>query len=134
MAMALLRYHLQDNKDVVVESAASLKEHEGKILSGRPASEGTTEVLSEKGLLEFLNHHRSRFVGDIDVASYDEVHCMSEENMQVVKELFPETNPKVMLSDNGGIPNPFQKGVEAYRECYATLMSATAQMANRLRR
>lgn len=134
MAEALLKYHLGEEKckNFTVASAATLREHEGEILAGRPANEKSIAVLSENGLSGVLDNHSSQWIGDLDISSYDKIICMSQGNADAVKELNSDSQPEVAYEAYGGVPNPYEKGMVEYRECYEIINTLTAELAKAL--
>jgi protein-tyrosine-phosphatase len=115
MMQVLLQQQL--GQQVRVESAGI---REG--CAGQSANEHSVLCMSERGI--DLTGHQSRWVGDLDLSEYSHIVCVGEPEAQVVCGLLPQGSKTVVLIANesrGGVPNPYEKGLDAYRECLATL-------------
>lgn len=137
MTEAMLRTKLlklgQDN--VIVDSAATQeKSEQGELLAGRRASEGTTNVLTANGMGAMIRRHRTKHISSVDLGLYDEIWCMADSNRQAVLAQDPSVANKafVLMADQGGVPNPYQKPQEEYDKCYTALDPVLEAMAYRL--
>jgi protein-tyrosine-phosphatase len=128
MMQALLQKELGDGFQV--ESAGIRKE-----AAGQPANENSLVCMHERGI--DLNGHRSRWIGNLDPSDYAYIVCVGEKEAEEVAEM-PGFDPKettllIANGENGGVPNPFQKGLPAYRECLALLDTVMPQVADIIR-
>lgn len=133
MAKALLLHKLHElgNDNVIVSSAATLKEHEGRLLDGRRASEGTTNALAKHGLKHLITGHRSAHIGKRTLSMYDKILCMDDKALAGVLAQDPSVADRASVL-MGGVPNPFQQPQEAYDACYDALEPEMERLANEL--
>jgi protein-tyrosine-phosphatase len=127
MMQALLQRELGD--EFQVESAGIRKE-----AAGQPANEHSITCMQERGI--DLSDHVSRWVGDFDLSQYSHIVCVGEnEAKQVVELLAGHTDTTVLIAneDGGGVPNPYEKGLSAYRECIVLLDEALPKVADLIR-
>ncbi len=130
MAMAIhwtrLNFLGHPDNDIDVESAGILEEARGK-----PAAPEWTELKAETGI--DLSDHRSRYIGDLDLSQYDPIICAEPSVYDEVKRRAPEGTTILLANeDEGGIMNPYQKGLEAYRQCYPNIQKAVAGVAQKM--
>lgn len=119
MLAELLRLGIESRNagpDMPVESAGILPE-----AAGKPAASEWAELQSETNI--DLSRHRSRFIGSIgDLSRFDFVVCAEPSVVTTVKE-FGVPNEKIVLAGApDGMPNPYQQGIEAYRQCFHTTL------------
>lgn len=115
MMERMLRHLLerQGITDVEVESAG-LRES----AAGQPMAEFSIKELEDRGIS--ADGHVSRYIGTIDTASLSHILTVGQaEADQILSHPhFPVPVPVIVLNlARGGIPNPWEKGAEAYREC-----------------
>lgn len=112
MFAALLQqsYAADRRSDIIVESAGLNREAAGQTAATE------WETLREMTGVD-LSQHRSRCIDDLNVEQYDKIICLDEKVYQQL--LAKGWSPlRVKLAD---IPNPWQKGLQAYRDCYTTI-------------
>ncbi|MDP2642193.1 MAG: low molecular weight phosphatase family protein [bacterium] len=107
-------FNTHGHTNVDVESAGILKE-----AAGQPAAPDWVTLQSETGV--DLSAHRSRWIGNVDVSSFDIIYCVDKKAFEEVYRMTLPSTTKVVLASpsTGGILNPWQKGVDAYRECFS---------------
>lgn len=129
MMEAMLRHELTSRGiDVEVESAGLLKEAEGQ-----KAFDSSVKEMRDRGL--DISSHTSRHIGSIgDLDRFDLVVCVGRPEADRVTAFEPKLGERVVVADeqNGGIPNPWEKGDEAYRTCALTIVSVMSEMAEGL--
>ena len=98
-----------------------------------PASEPAQTVMREMGL--DISGHQSRNVREVDLGRYDYIYCMEETQMAVLRDLgVPEGKLRLLNVDAGGVPNPWEKGLDAYRHCANLLSRIARDMASHFAR
>ena len=129
MMEAMLRHELSvRGVEVQVESAGLLKEAEGQ-----DAFTSSVMEMRDRGL--DISGHKSRHVGSIgELTQFDLIICVGRSEADRVVALEPTLADRVMVANevNGGIPNPWEKGDEAYRTCALTIVSVMGEMAEDL--
>jgi protein-tyrosine-phosphatase len=91
---------------------------------GNPVSGNAFQCMYEMGIN--LKSHKSRPISAINIHSFDLIICMSVEQMCAVARLRPRGMILLANAVNGGVPDPFGKEIDGYRECRAML----ARVAN----
>lgn len=100
--------------ELTIESAGTIDR------TGAPANEHSVAVMREFGL--DLSHHVSRSVESLDLSGFDLILSVDEPTRNILIKLGAEESRVVVLgAADGGIPNPYEKGPEAYRTCAATI-------------
>jgi len=131
MAMMLLNeFQILGVKNVMVGSVGLKKEAEGQ-----PAAEHSIEELLNRGMR--LTDHRSRHIGSIgDLSYYDLILTVGEEEAKEIRAMFPEVAKRVEIlnAEAGGIPNPWQLGPEAYRQCAEIIEKEMRKVAEHLKK
>lgn len=126
---AVLRSELSKRGlEVHVESAGLLKEAEGQ-----NAFDSSVKEMSDRGLN--ISSHKSRHIGNIgDFTQFDLVVCVGEAEANQVRAFSPDMKDRVVVANElaGGIPNPWEKGDEAYRTCALTIVAVMTEMAENL--
>jgi protein-tyrosine-phosphatase len=127
MMQALLQQQLGD--EFQVESAGIRKE-----AAGQPANDHSILCMQERTI--DLTRHRSRWVGDLDLTQFSHIICVGDNEARQVSELLPQNSSTIVLTangDRGGVPNPYKKGLPAYRECLALLDEVMPEIAHLVR-
>ena len=130
MMQVILQWLLGD--EYCVESAGSNMQFAEQ---GQPANEFSILCMKERGL--DLTGHVSQWIGDLDLPSYSHIVCVDDSVAQMVKlHLGPKQTTIVLIAneENGGVPNPWEKGLPAYRECLALLDKVMPKIAEEIRR
>lgn len=123
MMQALLQQHL--GTSFVVESAGVWRK-----ASGAPANSRSIMVMKERGI--DLTPHVGRWVGDVQLTDYSHIVCVDEQAADDVCALLPsQANPTIVVAnaDGGGIPDPYELGLEGYRACLALLDTVMPSVA-----
>lgn len=124
MFEALLRRELRiAGMDITVESAGMMEQ------SGLSASEYAQQCMHERGL--DLSEHVSRRAVDVRVEAFDRVYVVED---RFITPLVGLGARSVMLlnREGGGIPNPWEQGIDAYRACARLLQVLAIQTVNDL--
>lgn len=111
--------------DIEVQSAGTAAEE------GGPANSDAQEVATEHGL--DLSQHRARNLTATLVAEADRVFVMERHHLEA-PELEGSGKAKLVTAytDSAKVCDPIDKGIEAYRECYRQLESATRSLFDKL--
>lgn len=128
MMERMLRHELEKQgiADIFVESAGLLES-----AAGQPMARFSMNELRQRGIN--CAGHTSRYVGAIDLASFDIVLTVGEDEAHEISSYLDCPNKVVTLNEgNGGIPNPWEKGENAYRECAEIIERCTAEIASTL--
>lgn len=123
MLQAILQKALNDRGVDAEVSSAGLVDHETPV----PASPNAQAIGVELGF--DLSGHRSRMAKDLNPSEYDHVYCM-ERKLAIRLEALGYTN--VESVDREDVPNPWEKGIEAYRETARVLVAASTKISDRL--
>jgi protein-tyrosine-phosphatase len=71
-----------------------------------------------------LTAHHARNIGQVDLTSFDHILAVNAETRTaLIDSGAPPHKIVVINEENGGVPNPWQRGKEAYRDC-AKLLGA----------
>jgi protein-tyrosine-phosphatase len=127
MMQVLLQEQLGD--EFQVESAGI---REG--CTGQSANDHSMLCMRERGA--DLSQHQSRWVGDLNLSEYSHIVCVGNNEADKVRECLPQDSNTVVLianEDDGGIPNPWEKGLQAYRDCLAMLDKVIPEIAHLVR-
>ena len=116
-ALAQRDLTLAGRQDVTVESAGTGASQD------EPASQGTRLALARRGLS--VDRHHSRNTGDLDLAGYDHIWCMTTRHAAAIRATgVPPQKISVINAAHGGIPDPFGGDDDAYEACAQALESA----------
>jgi protein-tyrosine phosphatase len=113
MMQAVLQQHL--GAAFLVESAGVSKE-----LAGRPAQHPVA-CMKERGV--DLSGHISRWIGDLDLDQYRWIVCVGNDEADKVRSALGADSASVVVANKhqGGIPDPYERGLAGYRDCLALL-------------
>ena len=114
MMQAVLQQYL--GATFLVESAGISRE-----LAGRPANHRSVACMKERGV--DLSGHVSRWIGDLELNRYGWIVCVGHAEADKVRSLLGADSTRVIVAnaDHGGIPDPYELGMEGYRDCVALL-------------
>lgn len=132
--MGLLQKEL--GGEFLVESAGISRDWAGL---GQPANELSVQCLKERGI--DLSNHESRWVGDLDLSEFSHVVCVGETESWQIAKLFASASGRGMGKisflvpnrENGGVPDPYGKGLYAYQFCLALLEETIPLIADKIR-
>lgn len=101
-------------------------------LAGRPANHRSVLVLGERGV--DLSGHVSRWIGGLNLAEYQWIVCAGEGEADQVRALLSKADARVIVANepNGGIADPYELGLEGYRDCLALLDEVMPDVARRI--
>jgi protein-tyrosine phosphatase len=126
MMQAVLQQHL--GPVFQVESAGVTQ-----ALAGRPANHRSVTCLQERGV--DLSGHVSRWIGDLDLGRYRWIVCVGPDEADQVRSTLDAAPATVLVANEhqGGIPDPYELGLEGYRNCLALLDQVMPLVAQRIR-
>lgn len=142
MMEAFLRHEFQQKGiDFIEVKSAGIHP---KATSGNSANEHSVKEMADRGI--DISDHKATRVDEIDdLRQFDLILFVGSEEystftLYVRKNFFEndafyfvlERNFHVVNSDQGGIPNPFKKGPEAYKECAETIETAMKNIAEKI--
>jgi protein-tyrosine-phosphatase len=125
MFAAVLQRALQSaGKQASVESAGYKAE------TGATASEEWATLLDRTGI--DLGGHRTRHIASIEnLDVFDLIICVNEAAVEAVTQRGANsTNILFVNRAKGGIPDPYQQGLQAYKDCYRSIVEATANIVD----
>jgi protein-tyrosine phosphatase len=101
-------------------------------LAGRPANHRSVACMKERGV--DLSVHVSRWVGDLDLDQYQWIVCVGHDEAAQVRARLGAGKARVMVANEqqGGIPDPYELGLEGYRDCLALLDEVMPDIARRI--
>jgi protein-tyrosine phosphatase len=102
-------------------------------LAGRPANHRSVACLQERGV--DLSGHVSRWIGALDLSQYRWIVCVGPDEAAQVRAALGSDSATVLIAneDQGGIPDPYELGLEGYRQCLALLDQVMPLVAQRIR-
>jgi protein-tyrosine phosphatase len=127
MMQALLQQQLGES--YVVESAGIWDK-----ASGARANARSIMVMKERGI--DLTPHVGRSATEVRLTDYSHIICVDEEVADGVRALLPsEASTTVVIANagGGGIPDPYELGIEGYRTCLALLDEVIPSVASGIR-
>lgn len=100
----------------VVESAGLQED-----LAGRGANHRSVACMAERGL--DLSGHTSRWIGTLDLGRYRWIVCVGSKEAEEVRAMGGADPARVLVANeaDGGVPDPYELGMEGYRECVTLL-------------
>jgi protein-tyrosine phosphatase len=125
MMQAVLQQHL--SAGFRVESAGVSRE-----LAGRPANHRSVACLKERGV--DLSGHVSRWIGDLDLTQYRWIVCVGPGEAAEVRSALGAGSAGVIVANapQGGIPDPYELGLDGYRACLALLDQVMPDVAQQI--
>ncbi len=89
----------------------------------QPASSNSVTCMQERGL--DLSHHKSTPISQVDLASVDQFHCMSEHHAFALYDAgVPQEKLFIVNAAHGGVPDPYGGPLSIYQETAAVLSGA----------
>jgi protein-tyrosine-phosphatase len=125
MMAALLQAHLGGGYRV--DSAGLSKEP-----AGRSANHRSVTCLKERGV--DLSRHVSRWVGDVDLSQYAWIVTVGEDEAAKVRSALARPGANVIVANaaRGGVPDPYELGMQGYRDCLALLDEVLPPIARQI--
>jgi protein-tyrosine-phosphatase len=125
MMQAVLQQHLGEAYQV--ESAGLRKEG-----LGSSANERSILCLKERGI--DLTGHRRRYIADLDLSQYPWIVCVGPAEAAQVRAAIGDASTPILVpnAESGGIPDPYEHGLQGYRECLALLDVAMPEIARQI--
>ncbi len=125
MMQAVLQHQL--GGAFLVESAGLTKD-----LAGRPANHRSVSCMQDRGV--DLSAHRSRWIGDLDLDRYGWIVCVGHDEAAQVRDALGAGAATVIVANEhqGGIPDPYELGMDGYRACLTLLDQVMPQIAQQI--
>jgi protein-tyrosine-phosphatase len=103
--------------------------------AGLPATREAIDLMKEYGLN--LKDHRPQLLDQGLLDRADLVLVMTQEHKEDIHGEYKVTDGKISLlseyvGDRGDVPDPWQRGPEAYRECAASIKSMIVKLLKKL--
>lgn len=105
-------------RDILVESAGTYVGVDTS-RAGSPATIHSVNCMDRRGI--DISSHVSRPLSSLNINRFDLIVCMSSDEVEFVIKLKPRGAVLLANAVNGGVPNPWQKGPEAYEKCAEAL-------------
>lgn len=123
---ALLQRELGDG--FFVQSAGLDKD-----LAGRPANHRSIDCMQERGL--DLSGHISRWIGSVDLDEIGWIVTVGPDEARRVRTRLDNRPISLIVAnaEHGGIPDPYELGMDGYRECAALLDRVLPHVAQQIR-
>ncbi len=114
MMQAVLQQHLGDAFQV--ESAGIRKQG-----TGLGANERSILCMKERGI--DLTGHTRRYISELDLGQYSWIICVGPDEAETVRAAIGDASTTILVAnaENGGIPDPYEFGLQGYRDCLALL-------------
>ncbi|HTP77475.1 MAG TPA: low molecular weight phosphatase family protein [Rhizomicrobium sp.] len=115
--------------DFQVESAGAGREAAGFAR----ANARSIACMKERGI--DLSGHASRWAGDLDLTQYGWIVCVGRDEADKVRAWLGSNASTVVIVANerqGGIPDPYEFGLPAYRDCLALLDAVMPAIARQI--
>lgn len=97
-----------------------------------PASDHAKAVMKECSLS--LEDHISKNIREVDLLSFDYILVVDEKTKEAVVSQGASPEKIMILNEtDGGIPNPYGKDIEAYRECATAIYDSIQPFTKRLK-
>ena len=125
MMQAVLEQHL--GAAFQVESADV-----GQPPAGRGANQRSVLCTSERGV--DLTGHTRRWIGELDLSQYSWIVCVGPDEAEQVRTALGDASTTLVVAnaENGGIPDPYEFGLQGYRDCLALLDVVMPEIARRI--
>lgn len=123
---ALLQRELGDG--FVVQSVGLDKD-----LAGRPANHRSVDCFRERGL--DLSGHISRWIGSVALDGIGWIVTVGPDEARQVRAYLGNRSVPVIVAngEHGGIPDPYELGMDGYQECVALLDRVLPNLAQQIR-
>lgn len=78
--------------------------------------------------------HRSRWIGDLALDGYGWIVCVGHGEADEVRSVLGSSSARVLIANEqqGGIPDPYELGLEGYRGCLALLDQVMPHVAQQI--
>lgn len=125
MMQAVLQQHL--GGAFQVESAGVLKQG-----AGIGANARSILCMSERGI--DLTGHRRRFIDELDLTQYSWIICVGRDEAEKVRDVVGDASLTILVAnaERGGIPDPYELGLQGYRDCLALLDEVMPEIAQQI--
>lgn len=122
----LLQHELGDG--FVVQTAGL-----DKNLAGRPVNHRSIDWMQERGL--DLSGHVSRWIGNVALDGIGWIVTVGPDEARLVRAHLGNHPASVIVAnaEHGGIPDPYELGMDGYRECVALLDRVLPDVARQIR-
>ena len=122
MMQAVLQQHL--GAGFQVESAGVRKQG-----AGSGANQRSIQCMNERGI--DLTGHTRRYIGELDLSQYSWIVCAGPDEAQHVRAAIGDASTTILVANaqSGGIPDPYEFGLQGYRDCLAILDMVMPEIA-----
>ena len=110
-----------------VESAGIRKEG-----AGRGANERSILCMKERGI--DLTGHTRRLISELDLSQYAWIICVGPNEAEAVRAAIGDASITILVAnaERGGIPDPYEFGLQGYRDCLALLDAVMPEIARQI--
>lgn len=124
MMQAVLQQHL--GGAFQVESAGVQQ------VTGRGANARSVQCLNERGV--DLTGHTRRWIGDLDLSQYAWIICVGPDEAAQVRAALGDGSTTILVAnaERGGIPDPYEFGLQGYRDCLALLDAVMPEIVRQI--
>jgi protein-tyrosine-phosphatase len=102
-------------------------------LAGRPANYRSVHCMREQGL--DLSGHVSRWIGSVDLDGLGWIVTVGPDEAKQVRDHLGDHPAAVIVAnaEHGGVPDPYELGMDGYQECAALLGRVNPDVADHIR-
>lgn len=88
---------------------------------GHGANPRSILCMNERGI--DLTSHTRRYITELDLSQYSWIVCVGHAEAQKVSEAIGYSQATILVAnaDDGGIPDPYEHGLQGYRDCLALM-------------
>jgi protein-tyrosine-phosphatase len=96
---------------------------------GEPASENAVFFMRVRGI--DISEHKARWIRDLDLKAFSHIVCVNPDMAYNIRSNLENDQTMVLIAgvEVGGVPDPYGKGRDAYRECANLLDKAMHEIA-----
>ena len=125
MMQAVLQQHL--GRAFQVESAGIRKQG-----TGLGANQRSILCMNERGI--DLTGHVRRYIGELDLRQYSWIVCVGPKEAEHVRAAIGDAATTILVANaqSGGIPDPYDLGLQGYRDCLALLDVVMPEIARQI--
>lgn len=125
MMQAVLQQHL--GGAFQVESAGIRKQG-----TGLGANQRSILCMNERGI--DLTGHTRRYIGELDLSQYSWIVCVGPAEAEDVRAAIGDASATILVAnaEGGGIPDPYELGLQGYRDCLALMDLVMPEIARQI--
>jgi protein-tyrosine-phosphatase len=101
-------------------------------VTGRGANARSIQCMNERGV--DLAGHTRRWIGDLDLSQYAWIVCVGPDEAAQVRAALGEASTPILVAnaERGGIPDPYEFGLQGYRDWLALLDMVMPEIARQI--